>query len=33
MVYMLPGYEGGSERYPVVYNLHGPGGGNPARQR
>src|SRR6188472_3251613 len=32
MVYMPPGYEGDSQRYSVVYNLHGAGGGNPARQ-
>jgi enterochelin esterase-like enzyme len=30
-VYLPPGYERGTERYPVVYNLHG-GGGSPARQ-
>jgi enterochelin esterase-like enzyme len=32
MVYTPPGYEAGNERYPVAYNLHGAGGGNPARQ-
>lgn len=30
-VYTPPGYEKSSERYPVVYNLHG-GGGSPERQ-
>ncbi|MCX8038186.1 MAG: DUF4038 domain-containing protein [Candidatus Sumerlaeia bacterium] len=30
-VYTPPGYESGTERYPVVYNLHG-GGGSPERQ-
>ncbi len=30
-VYTPPGYAGGTDRYPVVYNLHG-GGGSPARQ-
>ncbi len=31
-VYTPPGYEAGNERYPVVYNLHGAGGGSPERQ-
>jgi len=31
-VYTPPGYDAGSERYPVVYNLHGAGGGSPQRQ-
>jgi endo-1,4-beta-xylanase len=31
-VYTPPGYEGGTGRYPVVYNLHGAGGGSPQRQ-
>jgi len=31
-VYTPPGYEGGIERYPVIYNLHGAGGGTPQRQ-
>lgn len=30
-VYLPPGYETGTARYPVVYNLHG-GGGSPERQ-
>jgi enterochelin esterase-like enzyme len=32
MVYLPPGYATSGERYPVVYNLHGAGGGSPARQ-
>ena len=33
MVYTPPGYDPNSaKRYPVVYNLHGSGGGSPARQ-
>ena len=33
MVYTPPGYDPhGTKRYPVVYNLHGAGGGSPARQ-
>jgi enterochelin esterase-like enzyme len=32
MVYTPPGYDAGDARYPVVYNLHGAGGGSPARQ-
>jgi len=33
MVYTPPGYVPGAEkRYPVVYNLHGAGGGSPERQ-
>ena len=33
MVYTPPGYDSGAtRRYPVVYNLHGAGGGSPARQ-
>jgi enterochelin esterase-like enzyme len=31
-VYTPPGYEQGTKRYPVVYNLHGAGGGSPQRQ-
>ncbi len=31
-VYTPPGYETGNNRYPVVYNLHGAGGGSPQRQ-
>ena len=31
-VYTPPGYDGGADRYPVVYNLHGAGGGSPERQ-
>jgi enterochelin esterase-like enzyme len=31
-VYTPPGYESGTKRYPVVYNLHGAGGGSPQRQ-
>lgn len=31
-VYTPPGYEIGQGRYPVVYNLHGAGGGSPQRQ-
>jgi endo-1,4-beta-xylanase len=31
-VYTPPGYDGGEQRYPVVYNLHGAGGGTPQRQ-
>jgi enterochelin esterase-like enzyme len=31
-VYTPPGYEESSQRYPVVYNLHGAGGGSPQRQ-
>ncbi len=31
-VYLPPGYESGDARYPVVYNLHGAGGGSPDRQ-
>jgi endo-1,4-beta-xylanase len=31
-VYTPPGYASGKERYPVVYNLHGAGGGSPQRQ-
>lgn len=31
-VYTPPGYDRGSARYPVVYNLHGAGGGSPQRQ-
>ena len=31
-VYTPPGYDAGTERYPVVYNLHGAGGGSPQRQ-
>jgi enterochelin esterase-like enzyme len=31
-IYLPPGYEKGSRRYPVVYNLHGAGGGSPERQ-
>lgn len=31
-VYTPPGYESGERRYPVVYNLHGAGGGSPERQ-
>jgi enterochelin esterase-like enzyme len=31
-VYTPPGYEEGAQRYPVVYNLHGAGGGSPQRQ-
>lgn len=31
-VYLPPGYESGETRYPVVYNLHGAGGGSPERQ-
>jgi endo-1,4-beta-xylanase len=31
-VYTPPGYEDGTRRYPVVYNLHGAGGGSPQRQ-
>jgi enterochelin esterase-like enzyme len=31
-VYLPPGYEGAARRYPVVYNLHGAGGGSPERQ-
>jgi pimeloyl-ACP methyl ester carboxylesterase len=30
-VYLPPGYESGTQRYPVIYNLHG-GGGSPQRQ-
>jgi enterochelin esterase-like enzyme len=30
-IYLPPGYETGTERYPVVYNFHG-GGGTPERQ-
>jgi endo-1,4-beta-xylanase len=26
LIYLPPGYEGGAERYPVVYSLHGSGG-------
>jgi len=32
MVYTPPGYEASAKRYPVVYNLHGAGGGSPERQ-
>jgi endo-1,4-beta-xylanase len=33
MVYTPPGYDGReAKRYPVVYNLHGAGGGSPERQ-
>ena len=32
MVYTPPGYDVGAKRYPVVYNLHGSGGGSPERQ-
>jgi enterochelin esterase-like enzyme len=33
LVYTPPGYDGSAERgFPVVYNLHGAGGGSPARQ-
>jgi len=32
MVYTPPGYKASGERYPVVYNLHGAGGGSPERQ-
>ena len=33
MVYTPPGYEPqGTRRYPVIYNLHGAGGGSPERQ-
>ncbi len=31
-IYTPPGYEQSKERYPVVYNLHGAGGGSPHRQ-
>jgi enterochelin esterase-like enzyme len=31
-VYTPPGYDAGADRYPVVYNLHGAGGGSPQRQ-
>lgn len=31
-VYTPPGYEAGTQRYPVAYNLHGAGGGSPERQ-
>jgi endo-1,4-beta-xylanase len=31
-VYTPPGYERGAQRYPVVYNLHGAGGGSAERQ-
>ncbi len=31
-MYTPPGYEDGKQRYPVVYNLHGAGGGSPDRQ-
>lgn len=31
-IYTPPGYETGEGRYPVVYNLHGAGGGSPDRQ-
>lgn len=31
-VYTPPGYDSGGARYPVVYNLHGAGGGTPQRQ-
>lgn len=31
-VYLPPGYSSSKERYPVVYNLHGAGGGGPERQ-
>ena len=31
-VYTPTGYDAGTERYPVVYNLHGAGGGSPQRQ-
>lgn len=32
MVYTPPGYDAAAKRYPVVYNLHGAGGGSPERQ-
>ena len=33
MVYTPPGCDpAGATRYPVIYNLHGAGGGSPARQ-
>jgi endo-1,4-beta-xylanase len=32
MVYTPPGYATATKRYPVVYNLHGSGGGSPERQ-
>lgn len=32
MVYTPPGYADGTKRYPVIYNLHGAGGGSPERQ-
>jgi enterochelin esterase-like enzyme len=31
-VWTPPGYETGNTRYPVVYNMHGAGGGDPTRQ-
>jgi enterochelin esterase-like enzyme/quercetin dioxygenase-like cupin family protein len=31
-VYLPPEYDSGEARYPVVYNLHGAGGGSPERQ-
>jgi enterochelin esterase-like enzyme len=31
-VYLPPGYARSGKRYPVVYNLHGAGGGSPQRQ-
>lgn len=32
MVYTPPSYHAAAKRYPVVYNLHGSGGGSPERQ-